>query len=581
MPDTAQQLVDRTFREFRRYTGDGLPNPPSNAPLPVGDPQSGPHSPKKSEIRAAIGGVLGETTAALERAEELEASLNLPEITPEDASKILFVLPDASGYGLREEQQINYEIGDGTVALNKLVQIPPGRVIGRASGSGTGAPQLLTFDQIYTPPPVGGSEIILSPRDYGAVGDGDPANAAADTAGLTQALAALCALDQGATLDLQGGNYCLNDTVKAPTRSGTGNIRITNGTLRFISSVPTGTKYLLDLSPTGTIYYGRMDNVNLIGVSTSNIVVAQGGVKIAHVATFYLSNCTIHGFTQSGVVVLSSAFGQHFRVIDCHIQAYTGSGPFPSSSVGVDFYGGDSWISGCTIGDCGTCVRLRNGSNSLVNNHIWNISTTSIRGVVCDIAQGMMFVGNYIDTVQVELKGATSGFHFHGNLIASNRFYCPPDGLGGASSMTGTIGFIKYSPQAANSWVADDVIVANSFSSDNGRLPMNVQYSTANGTVGVDKVGGFFLKDNSGFGTNIKGSHLDVDIFVNGTSSTADVSSRIPFGRINYITGGTIEGGTPVALALTKSGAVVTATISPSANVVVHASVSININQLP
>ena len=44
----------RVFREFRRYTGDGLPNEPINAPLPVGDPQSGANNPKKSEIRGAL-----------------------------------------------------------------------------------------------------------------------------------------------------------------------------------------------------------------------------------------------------------------------------------------------------------------------------------------------------------------------------------------------------------------------------------------------------------------------------------------------------------------------------------------------
>lgn len=50
----AIDVVNRVFREFRRYTGDGLPGAPTGAPLPVGDPSSGVHSPKKSEIREAL-----------------------------------------------------------------------------------------------------------------------------------------------------------------------------------------------------------------------------------------------------------------------------------------------------------------------------------------------------------------------------------------------------------------------------------------------------------------------------------------------------------------------------------------------
>lgn len=50
----AIDVVNRVLREFRRYTGDGLPGEPVNAPLPVGDPQSGVHSPKKAELRTAL-----------------------------------------------------------------------------------------------------------------------------------------------------------------------------------------------------------------------------------------------------------------------------------------------------------------------------------------------------------------------------------------------------------------------------------------------------------------------------------------------------------------------------------------------
>lgn len=55
MPETLRQIVERAWRDFRRYTGDGLPNAPTGAPLPSGDPASGVHSPDKAALRDALG----------------------------------------------------------------------------------------------------------------------------------------------------------------------------------------------------------------------------------------------------------------------------------------------------------------------------------------------------------------------------------------------------------------------------------------------------------------------------------------------------------------------------------------------
>lgn len=62
--------IDEVFRDFVRFTGDGLANEPVNAPLPIGDPSSGVHHPSKSDIRQAFSNVSGESAAdaAVERA---------------------------------------------------------------------------------------------------------------------------------------------------------------------------------------------------------------------------------------------------------------------------------------------------------------------------------------------------------------------------------------------------------------------------------------------------------------------------------------------------------------------------------
>ncbi len=71
---TAIDTVNRVYREFKRYTGDGLPGEPTGAPLPGGDPSSGVHSPKKVELRTAFGEVL---TAANDNAEAAEAAAEI------------------------------------------------------------------------------------------------------------------------------------------------------------------------------------------------------------------------------------------------------------------------------------------------------------------------------------------------------------------------------------------------------------------------------------------------------------------------------------------------------------------------
>lgn len=71
-----QDEINRVFRNFRRYTGDGLPGEPTNAPAPIGDPNSGVHNPKKEEIRAVLGGVESSAVRAEEAAEAAEAALS-------------------------------------------------------------------------------------------------------------------------------------------------------------------------------------------------------------------------------------------------------------------------------------------------------------------------------------------------------------------------------------------------------------------------------------------------------------------------------------------------------------------------
>lgn len=51
--------VNEVFRDYVRFTGDGLPGEPVGWPLPYGDPSSGVHHPRKGDVREALAPVFG------------------------------------------------------------------------------------------------------------------------------------------------------------------------------------------------------------------------------------------------------------------------------------------------------------------------------------------------------------------------------------------------------------------------------------------------------------------------------------------------------------------------------------------
>lgn len=71
--------INKFMRDFNRYTGDGLPDEPINAPLPVGSAKSGPYVPTKADMRAWATAIQLETEAG---------SLLDAKITAEEAARI-------------------------------------------------------------------------------------------------------------------------------------------------------------------------------------------------------------------------------------------------------------------------------------------------------------------------------------------------------------------------------------------------------------------------------------------------------------------------------------------------------------
>ena len=70
--------VDVMFRDFQRYTGDGLPNAPAGHPLPVGDPTSGVYNPTKRDFRELGHASLDAAVQAQGAAEAATAAMETP-----------------------------------------------------------------------------------------------------------------------------------------------------------------------------------------------------------------------------------------------------------------------------------------------------------------------------------------------------------------------------------------------------------------------------------------------------------------------------------------------------------------------
>lgn len=96
--------LNKAFRDHRRYTGDGLANEPTGAPLPIGDPESGVHDPDKPTIRGAFGSVQTAMQAGVDAAETAATAAQVAQAGAETARAeaeaiVGFGVTDIRSYG--------------------------------------------------------------------------------------------------------------------------------------------------------------------------------------------------------------------------------------------------------------------------------------------------------------------------------------------------------------------------------------------------------------------------------------------------------------------------------------------------
>lgn len=160
--------INETWREFKRYSGDGLPGEPLNAQLPIGDPQSGQFNPTKRLIR--------ETLLPLE--ESVSTVTSLRDETQALRDQVAGLVSDAVAAS-------NVPVFSSAAAVN-LIEVPDGlsyfRTMGREiAGDGGGA----YYYEVEDEPPHPGKTFDLNGRWFEATHDPVSISAWSSDAALT------------------------------------------------------------------------------------------------------------------------------------------------------------------------------------------------------------------------------------------------------------------------------------------------------------------------------------------------------------------------------------------------------------
>jgi hypothetical protein len=325
--------VDTALRDFVRYTGDGLPNAPVGAPLPIGDPSSGVHNPSKAELRNAIGGVADQ--AAMSAAQ-------------------------AAAYGGVEVVTFAQLVAltSGTVSVGDIVRVASIDAIYQRLASGgnlTHTASTLSWTVFPT-------EDGLDVRAFGAVGDGTTDDSPSFQAAVNATPTILGSV--------HGGNASFR--LAAPiTMSGKVDLRISN--CKVLGNATRFAGYFNVSGSDGVIF----DNVtfdHMFGVVTQFLP--------AHYASGSF-NVGVYGTTCGDVTVINSRFDRLYtRSINLTgagkltVRGCAFTSPVQNQTQILDYIAiltsralevvGNTFLSAATTKDFGTCAVVYSGITEAV-----------------------------------------------------------------------------------------------------------------------------------------------------------------------------------------------------------------------
>lgn len=465
---TVLDTINRVFREFKRYTGDGLPGEPTGSPLPNGDPQSGVHSPKKSEIRTAMGELFTAVATALQQAIAAAAiatgaaSLFQATVFSTKALAEAYAPEFAPDY-IRTEGY--YTAGDGGGALYKKVASEPTHA----------AKFSITLDDAVT---VAWYELAsqrLFIRQFGAVGDGTTNDTAEVQAAVTFAAGAPL-YDTGGTYLITTSIDCCDSTQLFTYRPGVKIIGAGIGKTKFLNNAADACfVHMVTETQGASNYFTRgVEFAHLEIIGDGSTPADSSGIKIQGtyhpwfhdmnintmtkdgiefteetpgwagtpnpdryaVADAVVERCNLSGNENRGVGVYNAACQLKLRASYITSNLKAGIGPYGS----VHEIHGNSISGNGTFGDAesGGIVAARHPTwGTPQNHHIYNneIDANRNRQILLDGANCIVehnrfnddptwYVdsgGEFLAAVQVEIAPAASS-SADGNVVRKNSF---------------------------------------------------------------------------------------------------------------------------------------------------------------
>jgi len=266
----AQADFDRVFREHRRYTGDGLPNAPTGAPLPLGDPASGVHNPSKADLRS-LGAAFDVLDTAVQDAQDAQAAAESAagaNLAMQDtrATAALTSMPGAVNY-IRTQGYA--EIGDGGGALYR-----------RAASEPAHAGKFQSADGAWWEL----AERVVTPIMLGAAADGTTDDAAVLNACVAAGLGAL-------KVDGLGKTYRVDSTITLR-----GELIVEDMEIDFSAAAAGDTLFSAEGAQTA-----ESDLTSSVTAGATSVAVADGSifqvgqwVKLASTRLFTIVNSATH-----------------------------------------------------------------------------------------------------------------------------------------------------------------------------------------------------------------------------------------------------------------------------------------------
>jgi hypothetical protein len=434
--------INRIFREFRRYTGDGLPGAPVNAPLPVGDPQSGPHSPKKADIRLVFGGLLTEAEDATEAAEaardaaieaqlaaESAAGANLSNLASRTAA-ILTHIPASVGY----IRTAGYALpGDGGGALYKPISAP----------DTPKAWQFQSADGAWWEL----AEKLPTPQMFGARGDGgtddsDPIQNALDFSKVVHFPSTANGYRVTKTIDIKQSGAVLFGDAGSNRAS---YINVANHTFDVFSASATGNVEIRDLavmnygSKTAGKYAFRFDHtygVHMKGIQiygcTSGILLGADGSSTGGASSRIQSVDIAQLGAVQGVGIYIGGLTEIREILDCVINGPApGANASTNAGYGIRVRGGAAVVLiNLELVGCGNPIYVDPPAGASVAHmtmhNVW-CDSSSGNGLVLDGTAGaiveMRASQSWFSacTVGIYIAGIVRSAKFSGNTVINNR----------------------------------------------------------------------------------------------------------------------------------------------------------------